>query len=310
MLRKYALFIGVAAVGALVTSCGSDDTGTATPTPTDTSTATPTPTPTQSEVDFDFGTDFATESTNANLSAAFFTPDGGGDETFSGASRLNGNASISYTVSPELVSFGFADLDDAVSFDDSELVSSSATMRNYVRGTENLVMELPSDHVLRVTYESQTDFTRDTTDGTLRAKRVALFFNPVTTTDALADGTYNSSVQVFGGDPTSTAPGVISAPNITLTVDASAPDITGTVEIYEDVNGTATLVASFDISATLNDNGTFTGTVSDGANDFTGSFAGSLSGPNREEVFLLFSISGNADDSDDRRFVGTIIGQR
>ena len=51
MLRKYALFVGVAALGALVTSCGGDDTGTPAPTPTDTSTATPTPTPTEADVD-------------------------------------------------------------------------------------------------------------------------------------------------------------------------------------------------------------------------------------------------------------------
>lgn len=309
VLRKYALFIGVAALGALATSCGGDDTGTATPTPTSTSTATPTPTPTQSQVDFDFDQDFATQSTNANYVFAFFTPDSGGDETFNAAARLNGNATITYTASSDTATFGFVDLSDDVTFAASELVSSSATERTYQSGDEQLVIELPFDHVLRVSYESQSDFTRGTTEGTLRGQRVALFFNPVTTTDDItADIAYSGALSVFGGDPENTAPDVISSPTTTFTVDASAEQVTGTIEVYEDVNGTATLVAGFDVDAALNDNGTFSATVEDTTNNFEGSLAGSLTGPDREELFLLFSVSGNADADDDRRFVGSYIG--
>jgi len=311
VLRKYALFIGVAALGAVVTSCGSDDTGTPTPTPTDT--ATPTPTPTPTAVTYSLSQDFATESTNANYAFAYFTPDGGGDETFSAASRLNGLASIDFAVSPEMVSFGYPDLDDPISFDDTELVSGSATERSYERGTEKLLMELPFAHVLRVSYESQVDFTRDTTDGTLRGQRVAIFFNSVTTEDAIAaDVTYNGSVQVVGGDPATTLSGAISAPDTGFLVDASANNITGTIEVYEDVNGTPTLVATLPFTATLNTNGTFSGALEDTTNNLDGGFAGALSGPDREEVFILFSVSGNADgsdDTDDRRFVGSFIGQ-
>lgn len=311
MLRKYALFIGVAALGAVVTSCGGDDSGTPTPTPTDTSTATPTPTPTA--VTFSLSQDFATQSTNANYAFAYFTPDSGGDETFSGASRLNGQATIDFAISPETVSFGFPDLDDPVSFEGTELVGSTATTRSYERGSEKLLMELPFAHVLRVSYESQADFTRDGTDGILRGQRVSIFFNSVTSEDAIAaDITYSGSVQVVGGDPGTTLAGTISAPDTSFLVDASANTITGTIEIYENAGGTPTLVATLPFTATLNTNGTFTGTLEDDANNLDGNFAGALSGPNREEVFILFSVSGNADgsdDTDDRRYVGSFIGK-
>jgi hypothetical protein len=311
VLRKYALFIGVAALGALVTSCGSDDTGTPTPTPTDTSTATPTPTPTPTTVTFDLSQDFATESTNANYAFAYFTADSGGDETFSGASRLNGLATINFAISPELVSFDFVDLDDPVTFNDTELVSASATLRSYERGTEKLLMELPYAHVLRVSYESQADFTRDTTDGTLRGQRVSIFFNTVTTADAIAaDITYNGSVQVVGGDPATTLSGVISAPDTSFLVDESENTISGTIQVFEDVNGTPTLVATIPFEATLNSNGTFSGALEDTTNNLEGGFAGALSGPNREELFILFSVSGNVDADDDRRYVGSFIGDQ
>lgn len=324
MLRKYALFVGVAALGALVTSCGGDETGTPTPTPTDTSTATPTPTPTatQAPIDFDFAQDFAAESTNANYVFAYFTPDAGGDETFNAGGRLNGNASIDYAVAPEAVSFGFTDLDDPVTFDDGDFVSGSATMRNYERGTEKLIMELPANHVLRVRYESQADFTRDTTDGTLRGQRVTIFFNRVTTEDDItADITYDGSVDVVGGDPGTTLSDAISAPNVTFTINEADSSVSGTIEIFEDVNGTPELVATLVFERTtdgdgnvtggvLNASGTFSGVLTDENNNFAGNFAGALSGPDREEIFILFSVSGNEDDDDDRRYLGSFIGAR
>ncbi len=331
MLRKYALFVGVAALGALVTSCGGDDTGTPTPSPTSTGTATPTPSPTPTPaVEFDLQGEFATESTNANYAFAYFTPDAGGPETFSGASRLNGLASISLALSPELVTFGFPDLDQAVTFDNTELTGSTATVRSYARGAEKLVLELPYEHVLRVSYESQTDFTRDSTDGVLRGERTTLFFNPVTTEDDItADLNYAGSVEVVGGDPTQTLSGVISAPDVTFTISEDDSSINGTIEIYRDNNGTPELVATLVFERTtnssdavtggvLNSNGTFSGILTDETNDFAGTFAGSLSGPNREEIFILFSISGttdadgdgDVDEDDDRRFVGSFIGRR
>jgi len=310
VLRKYALFIGVAALGAVVTSCGGGNS-TPTPTPTSTDTATATPTPTPTTVTFSLSQDFATESTNANYAFAYFTANSGGDETFSGASRLNGNAVIDFAVSPELVSFTFVDLPDPVTFDNTEVVSNSATVRSYERGTEKLVMELPFAHVLRVSYESQADFTRDTTDGVLRGERVSIFFNTVTTADAIAaDITYNGSVEAVGGDPATTLSGVTSAPNASFLVDQSANNVTGTIEIYEDGNGTPTLVASLPFTATLNANGTFSGTLEDTVHNLDGSFAGAISGPNREELFILFSASGNVDDTDDRRYVGSFIGSQ
>ncbi|WP_338243337.1 hypothetical protein [Aurantiacibacter hainanensis] len=309
MLRKYALFVGVAALGALVTSCGGDDTGSPTPTPSGTATPTPSPTPSQALVDFDLTDDFAAQSTNANYTFAYFTPDSGGDEVFSGASRLNGNAAIEFDPSPDSVTFTFVDLDDPVEFDAADFISGSATMRSYASGTDRLTLELPFNHVLRVRYGRETDFTSGSTDGTLRAQRVALFFNRVTTTSAIASNiTYAGSVEVAGGEPGETESGSISAADTTFLVDESDDEIRGTIEVFEDVNGTPTRVAVFAMEADLNANGTFSGEIVDNANDFEGNFAGSLSGPNREEVFILFSASGNDGNDDERRFVGSFIG--
>ena len=321
MLRKYALFVGVAALGALVTSCGGDESDTPTPTPTGTSTATPTPTPTPGVV-LTLQDDFAPLSTNANYAFAYFTPDGGGAETFSGASRQNGLAAVGLELSPELASFRFADQSDAVTFDDTELTASSATLRSYARGTEKLVMELPGAYVLRVSYESQADFTQGTTDGVLRGERTALFFTAVSTTDDIAANlTYTGSVEAFGGEPQTTLSTAISSPDTTFTINASDDSITGTIEIYRDVAGTPQLVTTLTFARTvdgtgavtggvLNENGGFTGILTDSAHNFAGNFAGSLAGPNREELFIIFSISGDESDDDDRRFVGSFIGKR
>lgn len=330
MLRKYALFVGVAALGALVTSCGGDDTGTPTPTPTGSGTATPTPTPTQGQVDFDLQGDFAAQSGNANYAFAYFTPDGGGTTTFSGASRVSGTASITLALSPELVTFGFPDLEDPVTFDATDLVSASPTVRSYARGNNGLVLELPYEHVLRVSYESQVDFRQGTTDGVLRGERTSLFYNPVTaTSDIAADLAYTGSVEVVGGDPANTLADAISAPDTTFTIDASNESVNGTIRIFRDNNGTPELVTTLVFQRTTSSNGTVTGGVlssaetfagilTDEANNFAGNFAGAISGPNREELVIVFSISGNTDadddgdvdEDDDRRFVGSFIGRR
>ncbi|WAT17693.1 hypothetical protein OZN62_12355 [Aurantiacibacter sp. MUD11] len=308
VLRKYALFVGVAALGALVTSCGGDDTGTPTPTPTSTETPTPTPSP---AIDFDLMDDFETQAVNANYAFAYFTPDAGGDETFNGASRLNGTSTISLGFSPESVTFTFPDLNDPVTFDDGDFVSGTATRREYARGDEGLVLELPFAHILRVTYEFAEAFTRDTTDGTLRGNKVTIFFNQVTTEDDLTvDINYTGNVQVAGGDPANTLSDVISSPQVTFTVDASEGTVNGTIEIYEDIAGVPTLVGTLVFDGALNANGTFQGTLEDTANDLVGAFAGAISGPNREELFILFSASGDTDvdADDDRRYVGSFIG--
>ncbi|MFB0614146.1 hypothetical protein [Aurantiacibacter poecillastricola] len=320
MLRKYALFIGVAALGALVTSCGDDDTGTPTPTPS--GTATPTPTPSQSQVEFDLTQAFTAQSTNANTIAAFFTPNAGGEETFNAASRVNGNAQVALAFSPESVNFFFPDRTDAVTFSGSDFVGVSGTERTYARGDEKLALELPFEHTLRVQYEEQLAFTRNTVAGTLRPVRTALFFNPVTTTSAIdTDLAYDGSVYVAGGDPGVTESGTISADDITFTINEADDSVSGTIDILETVNGTTQTVATLVFQRTVDSsnsvtggvvgtNNTFSGILTDTTNKFEGNFAGSLSGPNREEIFLLFSISGNENTDDDRRFVGSFIGKR
>lgn len=309
MLRKYALFVGVAALGALVTSCGSDETPSPTPTPTDT--ATPTPTPTSAQVNYSVTQAFTAESINANAAFAYFMADGSMDETFNGASRLNGISAIAFATAPESVTFNFPDLTDPVVFNAADFVSVSATQRNYARTNENLTMLLPFAHVMQVSYEQSQDFTRNTTDGTLRGTRVAYFFNRVTATDDVTTTlNYTGSVQVAGGDPGVTAADALSAPNVTFNLQNTGSKVVGTISIFEDVNGTPTLVATLVFDGAVNATDTFTGTLDDATHNYSGSFAGAIAGPNREELFIIFSISGDENASDDRRIVGRFIGAR
>lgn len=313
VLRKIGLLLTVAACGALVTSCGDDET--TTPTPTDTTTATPTPTPTTA-VNFDLAGDFSSTSVNANYIFSYFTPDGGGTEVFSGASRIDGTSTIALVSSPDSATFGFPDLTDEAVFGENEFVSVSATERQYTLGDTALTLFLPFTHTLRVTYQIDSQpFTSGTVDGTLRTQRASVFFNPLTTTDDItADLTYTGAFEVVGGDPGVTASDVISAPDATFTVTAGTDDtLTGSIQIFEDVMGTPTLVASFDIDTIVADGGGFSGTLTDTDNDLTGQFVGGLVGPNREELVILFAaIDANVvdaeDDGDDTTFVGSFIG--
>ena len=320
MLRKYALFVGVAAIGALVTSCGGGGDGT--PTPTDSGTATPTPTPTSSLVDFSLTEAFTSQSVNANATFAYFTADGSTDEFFNGAARLNGVSNVAFVDSPDSVTFGFPDLTNAVVFTASDFIGVTGTQRSYARTDEKLTLDLPFAHVLQVSYELTQDFTRGTTPGTLRGTRTAFFFNLVTTTtDITTDLTYTGGVQVVGGDPGVTASDAVTATTSTFKINAADDSIQGTIQIFEDVNGTpqlaTTLVFQRTTSSTgtvtggvLNANGTFSGVLTDENNDISGNFAGALAGPNREELFIIFSASGDENDADDRRYVGRFIGAR
>ena len=314
MLRKHALFASVAALGVLVTSCGDDDPD-PTPTPTSTSTATPTPTPTSSQVEFDLSQAFDAESTNANLSYAFFTADGGMDSVFSGATRTNGTAVIDLAFSPESVSFGFPDLADRVNFVGSELVTGDAMRRIYQRTGERLELEVPFQYILRASYDRVSDFTRDGTAGELDATRSTLFFATVSTSDDITGVlSYTGSFQVFGGDPGTTEEGTVSAPDITVTVTPGATDndpdeASGTVQIFEAVNGVATLVASFPFEADINAASGFSVAIEDEARNIEGNLSGALAGPNREEVLLIFSATSTETDND-TRYVGTFIGER
>lgn len=306
-------------MGALVTSCGDDETPTPTPTSSDSGTATPTPTSTATGgIVFSLTQDFAAGSSNANAVVAFFTPDGSTDEVFSNAARVNGAAAVEFVASPESLTFSFPDFTDPLVFTDADFDSLTATTRRYVRGDEALTVSLPFAEVLRITYDLEgQDFTRDTVDGTLRSKRTSLFFNPVTTTDDITVAlTYTGSAEVFGGDPGVTPAGVLTltATDLTITPGATASDadtVSITLTVFETVGMTQTQVASIVITGDLGTNGTFFGDISDATNSLTGEFAGSLAGDNREEAFLIFSVSDDdPDDDDDRRFVGTWIGER
>lgn len=308
MRRKTGLLLGAAASCTLVAACfeggGSDPAPTPTPTPTTTPTPSPTPTATPTPVNFSFSQSFADAITNASYVFAYFTPNGGA-EVWSDGSRREGASGISYAVSPEAVTFTWPDSATLSSFGAADLQSATATRRSYRKGTDGLVMELPFENVLRVTYERVENFVRDTVSGTLRSNRVTLFFNEVTTTAAIAANiTYTGTAVVAGGKPNTTPPGVYSATPTTLTVTASDKKIAGTLQIVETVGGTATVIANLPISATIGAGETFGGTIDDTANGFKGTFAGALAGPNREEVLLIFNVS----HTDTRELIGSLIG--
>lgn len=299
--RKSALMLGAAASAMLIVSCGSS-APTPTPTPTATGTATPTPTPTDA-ADINFGNDFAFASGRLYI-YAFFTPDGG-VEVFSDASRLSaGTGGLSFTASPEAAIFGFSDI-DAVTFEEATLTSASDTLRTYVNGEEQLTLELPFGNVLRATYQRNDSHISNTVPGMLRSRRVVILIDAVTTEeDITSDLSYTGSPEVNGGTPGTTTPGIVTAPDRTFTVDATNSTLTGTIQVFEDVGGTPTLVAELDVDTPVGTNGTFATELTDAVGSFTGALAGTLAGANREEIIFTFSAS----HTDGRKYVGSFIG--
>lgn len=305
ILRKnFVSFASAAAACALLVACGGDDNGTATPTPTPTSTATPTPTPTPTAVDFSFATDSTASATNTSYIFAYFTPTGG-SETWNAGTRRNGTATLDYDISPEKAAFTWPDTTTLKTFSAADLLTASPMLRTYRNGDDALKMELPFAHVLRVSYETKVPFVNNAVAGDLRSQRYSLFYNFVSTTDDItADLSYTGTAQVAGGLAGTTAAGVLSSPSATLTVASADKALTGTLNIVEDVSGTATPRAALPISATVGATGVFAGNIDDTANGFKGTFAGSLAGPSREEIFLIF----NVEHTDGREFIGSYIG--
>lgn len=306
MRRKSTLLGGVAACGALIlTSCGGDEPAPSpTPTPTTSPSPTPTPTPTPTSVDFDFTKDFEASVTNASYIYAYFAPDGGA-EVWSGGSPQGGQSVIDYDVSPNTVSFAGPDTSAVRSFAAADLQVDTATRRSYRKGTEGLVLELPFEHILRVSYERVDPYVRETVPGNLRSTRVSIFFNGITTTsDITSDLAYTGTAEVVGGKSGVTAPGVFSSPATTLTVTASDKKITGSIRIVRMTGGTTTVVAVLPITAVISAGGVFSGDINDTANGFKGKFAGTLAGPSREEAFVIFNVLHTTDG---RTLLGSLI---
>jgi hypothetical protein len=304
--RKIALFVGVASCCAVIASCGGGGNSSPTPTPTPTGTPTPTPTatPTPSFTDFDFAQAFSAKTFGTSYIFAYFAPTGGA-ETWNDGTRRDGQSTITYAVAPENVAFTWPDTATLMNFGAANLQTATPTLRTYRSGTEGLTLELPFEHIMRVSYERSQAFTNATVPGTLRSTRVSIFFNDVSTTSAITTNlAYAGTAQVVGGKPGATAPGVFSSELANFTVAASDKKITGTIRIFENVNGTPTLRAVLPISATVSDANSFGGSIDDTANGFKGTFIGSLAGPSREEVFIIFNVA----HTDGREFIGSLIG--
>ncbi len=309
MHRNLTYLLSVAACGALLASCGGSSTPTPTPTPTPSTTGTPTPTPTPTPVSFGFAQPFSVASDTLYIYGNF-TPTGG-TAAFNDASRIStGTGGVGFVVSPEKASFGFPDLTAPEDFLGTNLTGATPTLRSYAIGDRTLNMEVPFTNVLRASYSRNDNFISGTTPGVLRSSRVAIVAVPVTVTTAIASNlTYTGVPHVVGGTRGTSVPGSISAPATTFTVTVNTAvtpttiTIAGTIPVSELVSGVPTVRANLAFSAPVAGN-TFVGTITDTANGFTGSFFGSLAGPNRDEVYLVFSAS----HTDGRKFVGSVIG--
>ncbi|MEZ5680559.1 MAG: hypothetical protein R3E14_04605 [Erythrobacter sp.] len=302
MRNKFVSLASAAACCALLVSCGGDDDTTATPTPTPTSTSTPTPTPTAA--DFDFTKAFTSSATNTSYIFAYFAPTGG-TEVWSEGTRRNGEAVIDFEVSPESAEFTWPDATALTTFSAADLLTASPMLRTYRKGDDALAMELPFTHIMRVSYETKVPFVRNAESGTLRSLRYALFFNGVTTTDDItSDLSYTGTAQVAGGLSGTTAADVFSSPSATFTVASSDKALAGTIRIVEDVSGSPVERAALPIAATVGSTNTFSGTIDDTTNGFTGTFVGSLAGPSREEIFIIYNVG----HTDGREFIGSYIG--
>jgi hypothetical protein len=309
--RKFDFLLGAAACCAVLTSCGGG--GTPTPSPTPTSSPTPTPTTTATPVVFNFTSDFTVVSSNL-LIYANFTPTGG-TEVFNDGSLIGGSAGLNFVFNPEKVVTSFPDLTTNPEFSGSDLVGSSANQRAYANGTTSLTLDVPFTNVLRSTYLRTDPFTSGTTPGTLTSRRVSLYFLPITTTTAIASPlTYTGNPLVIGGTKGTTVPGTVTSAAATFTVTPAAtatgtPTLTGTIRIVEPVNGVPTERAVLPFSASVTSTGTFSSTttapLADTANGFSGGFAGTLAGPNREEILFTFGVTHATDG---RRYFGSFIG--
>lgn len=307
VLRKSAYLLSAIACTMMIASCGGGNSSTSTPTPTpsSTATATPSPTPTPTALNFDFAHDFGASSSFLYISA-YFTPSSGGGATFSDASINNSSqGTITYTASPQSVTFQYPDQTSGVTFDSSTLTNTTATELDFQNSTgQKLSLVVPYGNVMRATFEQTDPYTQNTTTGTLLSDRVALFYNPVTDTNAISSPlSYTGNFQVVGGTPQTTPPGAVSVPSETFQIDASG-NLTGTLPISVTSNGSTTQVANFSVSGTVSSSNTFNGTLSDSSSGFSGNFLGTLAGPNREEMLFVFSVS----NSDGRKFVGSFIG--
>lgn len=300
MLRKSSLLLSVAACGALLASCGGNNTPDPTPTPTPTDTATPTPTP-PPPPDFNFAQDF-TSTAGTNYIHAYFTPTGEA-EVFSDGSRVAGSGGISYVASTQSILYFFPDFQSFVEFAGSDAVSISPSLRSYSKGGETLKIERPFTNALRVEYQRSDSAIVDTKPGNLRSQRVTLLALPITTTDAITtDLSYTGTPQVAGGIPGTTLPDGVLTQVTTFTVNASNSAVSGSIKVFDN-DGVPTQVAELGFTATLLANQTFSGDITDTTYGFTGRYFGSLVGANRDEFILVFAAS----HTNGRKYVGSLI---
>ena len=289
--RKFTLLTGAAACCALLAACSGNSNS-------------PTPTPTPVSVDLDFTKAFTAVTGNALYIYATFTPTAGGPEVWSDGSRVGGLSKIEYAVAPESVKFTWPDSLALTTFTAADRQIDTPTLRTYRKGADGVTLEIPFDQVLRVSYEHSENYVRETVAGMLRSTRVALFFNPVTTTSAITTNlSYTGTAKVVGGKP-GVAYSLFTADPSTFAVTASDKKITGTIRILENVNGTPTVRATLPFSATVGADSNFTGTIDDTSSGFKGTFVGALAGPAREEVAIIFNVA----HTDGREFLGSFIG--
>ncbi|GEM_PF-616858 len=304
---KLRYLLGAAACCSLLASCGGGN-NTPDPTPTETPTPTPTETPTPADVTFDFTEEFEVSTVRMYI-YAYFTPGTGGDEVFSDGRIINDLGAVAFELDPEAVLYRFVTTEDILEFLGTDRVSVSPTERVYENASGRLIMETPFENLLRVQLEKTDPFIRETIPGELRSRRVLLFVKPVETEEAI-DTTlaYTGDAEIAGGTSGTTTFDSITQPSPTFTVTpgTAGPELTGSVPVVVDIGGTPTTVATLDFEATLAATGAFAGTAEDAASGFSGQIVGTLAGPDREEMVILFRVVHD----DGRKFLGSFLGQQ
>ncbi|RJY09985.1 hypothetical protein D6201_12055 [Aurantiacibacter aquimixticola] len=311
MLGRAIRGLAVAACALALAACGGDDT----PGSRVIATPTPTPTPTTSVIDFDLRAGFEAESENTAISVSNFRPAADGIRRFDTATRVDGVTAVSLRYSPARLTLAFPDLSSPVQFASTAFGTTSDTRLVVGRTDFGAVLDIPFDHVLRASYTSEENASRNGAAGIVETRRTAFFFNPVTTQSDLAETiTYAGDTSVSGGVPGDTRLSTqrLSARTVNLQLrpggrPSDDDRIAATISISESQGITTPRSVSIPFDTAISANGSFAQEIDH--RGYTGTVYGSVAGPDRQEVLILFAVSGE-DLGQTVIYVGNFIGSR
>ena len=322
LLRHLLRSSCVGAIIVMTAGCGGGSsktpppTGVVTPAPTPTPTPTPAPTPSPTPspaptplpvIAFDFAESFALAS-NETYSFAYFKPKGG-TESFTGGRRSYGQAKLTWDVRNSLISYTYPDtaLESLTSSYGSTDLTMTTPFRVYQKGSDKLIIERIFDHILYVGEEREAEGIRGTATGTVRGRRIGLFYNAAPT-GALARNLEfdEAKVYVAGGTVGETPQSSTTARSTAASILAMDNSVRFSISITETRNGDAIQTAALRLTGQLNaQTNVFEGNVLDSGSGFSGKFSGTLVGPDRN----LALYTWDASHTDGRFYTGSFFGR-